>query len=175
MANDLDNSPKLIIKELENSQKTLNDTIQRFEQFGSLENKLSKANNSLEDNSKDLGKLSSELQDISKTLLLLLDSFKEIVTNFSNLDIAHLSKLITDSNDSYESKIKNIENKIIVLDTLEKKFDNLKIDNDSNKKELVKMAKTSIANSQKHEDSLQRISESIVIIQEQTKKKGIFS
>ena len=57
-------------------------------------------------------------------------------------------------------------------------FDSIKegkINYYNDNKELIKMAKTSIANSRKHEQSLERISGSIVIIKEQTKKKGIFS
>ena len=170
-----DNSPKLIIKELENSQKILNDTLEQFNELGSLEKRLSKANNSLEDNSKGLTNLTSDLKSISQTLILLLDTFKELVTNFSHLDTANLSKIIKDSNDSYETKIKEIENKIMDLNSLKKEFDHFKIDYDKNNKKLLENSKTNVTNNRKNQETLNNIMTSINIIKDQTKKKGIFS
>jgi|MEHZ01.6.fsa_nt_MEHZ011660772.1_2 ABC-type transporter Mla subunit MlaD len=168
---------ELIVKELENSQKILKDTIERFEQFGSLESKLNKANDSLEDNSNSLNTLANELEGISKTLLILLDNFKSIVLNFSDLDISNLRKLIKDSTDSYEEKIMNIEKKFDKLlsdnnTSLEEKFDKLLSDN--NQKLIDEMVPSADIN-KKTQDALITINNALKVIKAQTEKKGFFS
>ncbi len=158
MENDNSKAPDALMKEIETTKNALKETLEKIDEFGSIHSKLKGSNNSLIENSQQIKLVSAEMQKVSESLFSTLESFKKMINAFTKMDNDKLIKQIKNSEEKFQIKIKDLES-------------SLKANNKNNEVHFNKTNELFI----KTQKSINKIENSLSIIIEQTKKKGLFS